>query len=173
LPWPPKAAGEWSVSSNDYSILEWQRIGPIRLVIERMPGVWLWNVTDLLGDLPMGSSQDLDTAKEEFKAAWEALKTIGPRRSKGRPICNSFDAPWQTSRTNRQKLPWFWRRALQRLPAAKKGKPCRGSIRGIAERAGQVVLEVYFRDAQAYMLISMPTDTSTIFGVFQLIRFSQ
>ena len=31
----------------------------------------------------------------------------------------------------------------------------------------------YLRDAQAYMLISMPIDTSTIFGVFQLIRFSQ
>ena len=29
------------------------------------------------------------------------------------------------------------------------------------------------RDAQAYMLISMPTDTSTIFGAFQLIRFSR
>jgi hypothetical protein len=29
---------------------------------------------------------------------------------------------------------------------------------------------VYLRDAQAYMLISMPTDTSTIFGVFQVIR---
>jgi len=31
---------------------------------------------------------------------------------------------------------------------------------------------VYFRAAQAYMLISMPTGTSTIFGVFQLIRVS-
>jgi hypothetical protein len=28
----------------------------------------------------------------------------------------------------------------------------------------------YLRAAQAYMLISMPTGTSTIFGVFQLIR---
>jgi len=28
---------------------------------------------------------------------------------------------------------------------------------------------VYLRAAQAYMLISMPTDTSTIFGVFQVI----
>jgi hypothetical protein len=34
-------------------------------------------------------------------------------------------------------------------------------------------LDVYLRDAQAYMLISMPTDTSTIFGVFQLIHSSQ
>jgi hypothetical protein len=45
-----------------------------------------------------------------------------------------------------------------------------GSIGGIAARAGQVALEVYLREAQAYMLISMPTDTSTIFGVFQLIH---
>jgi hypothetical protein len=29
------------------------------------------------------------------------------------------------------------------------------------------------RAAQAYMLISMPTGTSTIFGVFQVIAFSQ
>jgi hypothetical protein len=31
---------------------------------------------------------------------------------------------------------------------------------------------VYLRAAQAYMLISMPTGTSTIFGVFQVIRDS-
>ena len=37
--------------------------------------VWLWNVTiHLTGGLPMGSSKDLDTAKAEFKAAWEELK---------------------------------------------------------------------------------------------------
>jgi hypothetical protein len=32
---------------------------------------------------------------------------------------------------------------------------------------------VYLRAAQAYMLISMPTGTSTIFGAFQVISFSQ
>jgi hypothetical protein len=32
---------------------------------------------------------------------------------------------------------------------------------------------VYLRAAQAYMLISMPTGTSTIFGVFQVIPSSQ
>ena len=30
------------------------------------------------GDLPMGSSKDIDTAKAEFKAAWEALKAGTP-----------------------------------------------------------------------------------------------
>ena len=35
--------------------------------------------------------------------------------------------------------------------------------------AGQTVSTRYLRAAQAYMLISMPTGTSTIFGVFQLI----
>src|SRR5262245_12161735 len=34
--------------------------------------------------------------------------------------------------------------------------------------AGQIA-SVYLREAQAYMLISMPTCTSTIFGVFQVI----
>jgi hypothetical protein len=64
------------IGINDYSVLEsGQRIGRIRCVIERMPGVWLWNVTiHLGGGLPMGSSRDLNTAKAEFKAAWKALK---------------------------------------------------------------------------------------------------
>ena len=49
------------IGINDYAVLDGgQRIGRIRFVIERMPGVWLWNVTiHLGGDLPMGSSQDL------------------------------------------------------------------------------------------------------------------
>ena len=52
-----------------------QRIGRIRFADERMPPVWLWNVTiHLPGGLPMGSSQDFHTAKAEFKAAWKALK---------------------------------------------------------------------------------------------------
>ena len=65
-----------SIGLSDYAVLEsGQRIGRIRLATERMPCVWLWNVTiHLTGGLPMGSSKDLDTAKAEFKAAWEALK---------------------------------------------------------------------------------------------------
>jgi hypothetical protein len=51
---------------------ERQRISRIRLATER--SVWLWNVTIHLPGLPMGSSKDLDTAKAEFKAAWEGLK---------------------------------------------------------------------------------------------------
>jgi hypothetical protein len=40
-----------------------------------------------------------------------------------------------------------------------------------APGTGQVVTKfAYLRAAQAYMLISMPTGTSTIFGVFQVIR---
>ena len=65
-----------SIGLSDYSVLEGrQRIGRIRLATERMPCVWLWNVTiHLPGGLPMGSSQDLDTAKAEFKESREALK---------------------------------------------------------------------------------------------------
>ena len=33
----------------------------------------------LTGGLPMGSADDLDTAKTQFKAAWEALKTRTPK----------------------------------------------------------------------------------------------
>jgi hypothetical protein len=49
-----------------------------------------------------------------------------------------------------------------RAPAAARGKT--------ASRAGQIVPRAtYLRAEQAYMLISMPTGTSTIFGVFQVI----
>jgi len=49
-----------------------------------------------------------------------------------------------------------------------------GCERQIAAGAGQIVSNAdYLRAAQAYMLISMPTGTSTIFGVFQVIPISQ
>jgi hypothetical protein len=65
-----------TIGIHDYSVLEGeQRIGRIRFADARMPGVWLWNITiHLSGGLPMGAAGDLDTAKAEFKAAWEALK---------------------------------------------------------------------------------------------------
>ena len=65
-----------SLGLDDFSVLEGrQRIGRIRLATERMPCLWLWSVTvHLTAGLPMGSSKDLDTAKADFKAAWEALK---------------------------------------------------------------------------------------------------
>ena len=44
-----------------------------------MPAVWLWNITiHLPGELPMGSANDVNTAKAKFKAAWEALKAKTP-----------------------------------------------------------------------------------------------
>ena len=68
-----------SIGIRDYRVLEGRRRGRIRFADERMPGVWLWNVTvHLPGGLPMGSAKDLDTAKAEFKAAWEALKARTP-----------------------------------------------------------------------------------------------
>ena len=69
-----------SIGLSDYAVLEsGQRIGRIRLATERMPCVWLWNVTiHLTGDVPMGSSRDLNTAKAEFKAAWKALRARTP-----------------------------------------------------------------------------------------------
>ena len=64
------------IDLSDFAVFEGkQRIGRIRLASERMPCVWRWSVAiHLTGDLPMGSSPDLDTAKAEFKAAWERLK---------------------------------------------------------------------------------------------------
>jgi len=65
-----------TIGIRDYRVLEGrQRIGRIRLADEHMPPVWLWSVTiHLTGGLPTGSAKDMDTAKAEFKAVWEALK---------------------------------------------------------------------------------------------------
>jgi hypothetical protein len=70
----------YSNEARDFAVLEGkQRIGRIRLATERMPCVWLWSVTvHLPGGLPLGSSKDLDTAKAEFTAVWEALKARTP-----------------------------------------------------------------------------------------------
>jgi hypothetical protein len=65
-----------SIGINDYSVLEGeQRIGRIRFAEERLPPIWLWNVVvHLTAGLRTGSAKDLDTAKADFKAAWEELK---------------------------------------------------------------------------------------------------
>ena len=65
-----------SIGLSDYRVLEGhQRIGRIRLASERTPPIWLWHINiHLTGGLPMGASQGLETAKAEFKAAWEGLK---------------------------------------------------------------------------------------------------
>jgi len=60
-----------SLGLDDYSVLEGrQPIGRIRLATERMPCVWLWNVTvHLPGGLSTGSAPDFNSAKAGFKAA--------------------------------------------------------------------------------------------------------
>ena len=65
-----------SIGIRDYSVFEGgQRIGRIRFAGERMPPFWLWNVVvHLTAGLRMGQAGDLDTAKADFKAAWEELK---------------------------------------------------------------------------------------------------
>jgi len=50
-------------------------------------------------------------------------------------------------------------------PQSRKGRP-RPSL------SNQQKIKDYLRVAQAYMLISMPTQTSAIFGVFQDIAVS-
>ena len=77
-----------SIGLSDYAVLEGnQRIGRIRFAGERMPPIWLWNVVvHLTAGLRMGSAKDLDTAKADFKAAWDALKAKTSRRSWLEPI---------------------------------------------------------------------------------------
>ena len=62
-----------SIGIRDYCVLEDdQRIGRIRFAGERQPPIWLWTINiHLTGGLPMGSAKDLDTAKADFKTAWE------------------------------------------------------------------------------------------------------
>jgi hypothetical protein len=50
---------------------------------------------------------------------------------------------------------------------------CHGSTQELPIEPGRRFDAVYLRAAQAYILISMPTGTSTIFGVFQVIPSSQ
>jgi hypothetical protein len=54
---------------------------------------------------------------------------------------------------------------IDRTPATARRKNCRSSRADRTEA-------VYLRAAQAYMLISMPTGTSTILGAFQVIPLS-
>ena len=67
-----------SIGTRDFSIFEGrQRIGRIRFAEELSPGVWMWSVVVHLpssGSLPLGSAEDIETAKAEFKSAWQALK---------------------------------------------------------------------------------------------------
>jgi hypothetical protein len=77
LRWPaPIRLKLRSIGQNDYRVLEGrQPIGRIRYAAERTPGIWIWNITiNLPGGLPMGTDNDIDTAKAEFKTAWLALK---------------------------------------------------------------------------------------------------
>jgi hypothetical protein len=50
------------------------------------------------------------------------------------------------------------------------GKASQGAVH--LRRNALAIAVAYLRAAQAYMLISMPTGTSTIFGVFQDITVS-
>jgi hypothetical protein len=63
-----------------YRVLEGrQRIGRIRFADERMPGVWLWNVTiHLSGGLPMGSAHDIDRAKAGVQGGLESPEGQDP-----------------------------------------------------------------------------------------------
>jgi hypothetical protein len=65
--------------------------------------------------------------------------------------------------------------AAEKLPRdrAAGSNSCPALINKLLLEPGRPFRRVYLRAAQAYMLISMPTGTSTIFGVFQLMRVSQ
>jgi hypothetical protein len=63
-------------------------------------------------------------------------------------------------------------RRSEGFAAEAKKHACPASAK-LSRQPGRSFDAVYLRAAQAYMLISMPTGTSTIFGVFQVIRVSQ
>jgi hypothetical protein len=85
---------------------------------------------------------------------------------------DAFNKPALQGRFGKGGLIWEVWGPRDRVCDISNFKPdvCHGSKQQSAARAGQNVPGCYLRDAQAYMLISMPTDTSTIFGVFQVIR---
>jgi hypothetical protein len=65
--------------------------------------------------------------------------------------------------------------AVEKLPRHRTAgsNSCPALSNKLLLEPGKPFRRVYLRAAQAYMLISMPTGTSTIFGVFQLMRVSQ
>jgi len=73
---------------DDFWVLEGrQRIGRIHLATERMPCVWIWNVTiNLPGDLPMGSATNLETAKAQFQAGMAGVQGEARARQAGEGI---------------------------------------------------------------------------------------
>jgi hypothetical protein len=64
------------IGIRDYAVLE---AASASLCQRAQSGCLARSVTiHLPGGLPMGSAKDLDTAKAEFKAAWEALQARTP-----------------------------------------------------------------------------------------------
>lgn len=63
------------IGIRDYSVHDdGQRVGRIRYTYERAPGVWLWDVqVHITGGLPKGTAIQIETAKAEFKAAWDSF----------------------------------------------------------------------------------------------------
>src|SRR5947199_5404138 len=93
----------------------------------------------------------VETGREETRVASRTTPEMLPRRS-----VDHIEAGKDRS----------WKKILLEASAPARS---RGLLRSRADR----VEIVYLRAAQAYMLISMPTGTSTIFGVFQVIQVSQ
>ena len=63
------------IGVRDYSVLEGTSSSAGFVRWRAAAAHLAWNVIiHLPGGLPMGPAKDLDTAKADFKAAWEALK---------------------------------------------------------------------------------------------------
>lgn len=64
------------IGKDDYSVIDaGEAVGRIRLASERRGEVWMWNVTvNMTGGVPAGTSENLDQAKADFRAAWSSFK---------------------------------------------------------------------------------------------------
>jgi hypothetical protein len=117
---------------------------------------------------------------EEKRRRWDGVITPEPRIS---PILRSVvpssvsDSPAQIRQEPRGGARQKQNVTIQARNIGSEYKPvARAPAAARSQdpfRAGQIVPIRYLRAAQAYMLISMPTGTSTIFGVFQVIQASQ
>jgi hypothetical protein len=102
--------------------------------------------------------EPLDTSRPDWRRRKEKLQRGFCHLRRRRAELYFFDV-WESSRATSVKP------QIRRLPGSVSKLRCRS-------RTGRFDI-FYLRAAQAYMLISMPTGTSTIFGVFQVIRVSQ
>jgi hypothetical protein len=141
----------------------------------KIPGLKKYDVSTGAVGSPAGPSEIHLVATLSFDSP-DALKARlaspeGKPRQEILPTLQMAGRSSTFSRRRKSDAKEVW--GLRRRCAAGEPETCLAPSDRLSPEPGRSFDAVYLRAAQAYMLISMPTGTSTIFGVFQVIRVSQ